>query len=95
MNENSISRLINLRHRHANNLWYAVFQNDRKKEDERKLMAETGHSKNVENWQKMIAACNGMGADYQPTNANLAHASMNTLLTFTKPPSRSRLCFSG
>jgi len=44
-------------------------------------MAETGHSKNVENWQKMIAACNGMGADYQPTNANLALASMNTLLT--------------
>lgn len=44
-------------------------------------MAETGHAKNVENWQKMIAAVTGMGAGYQPTNANLAVASMNTLLT--------------
>ena len=40
-------------------------------------MAETGHAKNVENWQKMIAACAGFGGDYQPTNANLAVASMN------------------
>ena len=24
-------------------------------------MAETGHAKNVENWQKMIAACTGFG----------------------------------
>ena len=44
-------------------------------------MAETGHAKNVENWQKMIAACAGFGAGYAPTNAELALASMNTLLT--------------
>ena len=44
-------------------------------------MAETGHAKNVENWQKMIAACAGFGAGYAPTNADLALASMNTLLT--------------
>jgi hypothetical protein len=44
-------------------------------------MAETGHAKNVENWQKMIAACTGFGAGYAPTNPNLALASMNTLLT--------------
>lgn len=44
-------------------------------------MAETGHAKNVENWQKMIAACTGFGAGYQPTNPDLALASMNTLNT--------------
>ncbi len=44
-------------------------------------MAETGHSKNVENWQKMIAACTGFGAGYVPTNPDLALASMNTLNT--------------
>lgn len=44
-------------------------------------MAETGHAKNVENWQKMIAACTGFGVDYAPSNANLTVASMTTLLT--------------
>ncbi len=44
-------------------------------------MAETGHAKNVENWQKMIAACTGFGPGYNPSNANLTVASMNTLLT--------------
>ena len=34
-------------------------------------MAETGYPKNLENWQKMIAACAGFGADYDPSNANL------------------------
>ena len=33
-------------------------------------MAETGHAKNVENWQKMIAACTGFGGDYKPSSAN-------------------------
>lgn len=31
-------------------------------------MAETGHAKNVENWQKMIAAGTGFGGDYKPLN---------------------------
>ena len=44
-------------------------------------MAETGHAKNVENWQKMIAACTGFGVDYAPSNANLTVGSMTTLLT--------------
>ncbi len=42
-------------------------------------MAETGHAKNLENWQKMIAACAGFGGGYQPTNADLDLASMNAL----------------
>ena len=44
-------------------------------------MAETGHAKNVENWQKMIAACAGFGGDYKPSNVNLTVGSMTTLLT--------------
>ncbi|MGH9949750.1 MAG: hypothetical protein ACRD6X_21490 [Pyrinomonadaceae bacterium] len=44
-------------------------------------MAETGHAKSVENWQKMIAACTGFRLGYAPTNPDLALASMNTLLT--------------
>lgn len=44
-------------------------------------MAETGHAKNVENWQKMIAACTGFGGVYKPSNANLEVASMSTLHT--------------
>ncbi len=44
-------------------------------------MAETGHAKNVENWQKMIAACTGFGGDYKPSNANLTVGGMTTLLT--------------
>lgn len=43
-------------------------------------MAETGHAKNLENWQKMIAACTGWRSGYQPTNTDLDLASMNTLL---------------
>ena len=39
-------------------------------------MAETGHAKNVENWQKMIAACTGFGGDYKPSNVNLTVGSM-------------------
>jgi len=44
-------------------------------------MAETGHARNVENWQKMIAACTGFGGDYKPSNANLTVASMDALNT--------------
>lgn len=44
-------------------------------------MAETGHAKNVENWQKMIAACTGFGGNYKPWNVNLTLGSMTTLLT--------------
>ena len=44
-------------------------------------MAETGHAKNVESWQKMIAACTGMAAGYKPSNADLDLGSMNTIAT--------------
>ncbi len=44
-------------------------------------MAETGHAKNVENWQKMIAACTGFGAGYNPSNSLLTVGKMNQLLT--------------
>ncbi len=42
-------------------------------------MAETGHAKNVENWQKMIAACTGF-VGYKPSNANLELVAMTALL---------------
>ena len=44
-------------------------------------MAETGHAKNVENWQKMIAACAGFGPGYNPSNSLLTVGKMNALLT--------------
>ena len=44
-------------------------------------MAETGHAKNVENWQKMIAACTGFGAGYNPSNSTLGVGKMAALLT--------------
>ncbi len=44
-------------------------------------MAETGHAKNVENWQKMIAACTGFGGDYKPSNTSIQLGSMTTLHT--------------
>ena len=44
-------------------------------------MAETGHAKNVENWQKMIAACTGFGAGYNPSNSLLTVGKVNALLT--------------
>ena len=44
-------------------------------------MAETGHAKNVENWQKMIAACTGFDGDDKSSNANLTIGSMTKLLT--------------
>lgn len=43
-------------------------------------MAETGHAKNVSNFQTLIAACTGMAAGYQPNNPDLDLGSMNTLL---------------
>jgi hypothetical protein len=44
-------------------------------------MAETGHAKNVENWQKMIAACTGFEGDYKPSNTSIQLGSMTTLHT--------------
>ena len=35
-------------------------------------MAETGHIKNIENFEVMISACNGFGSAYNPNNSALA-----------------------
>ncbi len=44
-------------------------------------MAETGHAKNVANFATLIAFCTGYGADYDPTNAMIDLAALNTALT--------------
>ena len=35
-------------------------------------MAETGHIKNIENFEVIISACNGYGSAYNPNNSALA-----------------------
>jgi hypothetical protein len=42
---------------------------------------ETGHHKNVANFSTLISKCNGYGASYNPSNAALSIASLNTLHT--------------
>lgn len=44
-------------------------------------MAETGHARNVEHFQQMISFCTGYGTDYDPTNAMIELAALNTALT--------------
>ncbi len=44
-------------------------------------MAETGHARNVEHFQQMISLCTGYGTDYDPTNAMIELAALNTALT--------------
>ncbi len=43
-------------------------------------MAETGHIKNVEHWQMMVAACTGFGALYNPNNPLIQLGDMQTAL---------------
>lgn len=43
-------------------------------------MAETGHAKNVANFETMISYVNGFGADYNPSNTAIRPASLNTAL---------------
>jgi hypothetical protein len=57
---------------------------------EYKNMSETGHAKNVENWQKMIAACTGFGGAYKPSNVNLEVGSM-TARKQIPPPAQGGL----
>ena len=42
---------------------------------------ETGHAKNVANFEIEISYCNGYGAAYNPTKPSITIASLNTLLT--------------
>ena len=43
--------------------------------------SETGHAKNVSNFKLLITEAQGMGADYQPVNALLSTAALDTLHT--------------
>lgn len=43
-------------------------------------MAETGHIKNIENFEVMISACNGFGWAYNPNNSALAISALQTAL---------------
>ena len=43
-------------------------------------MAETGHARNVANFQTLIAFCEGYGGDYKPTNAPVEIPSLQALL---------------
>ena len=45
---------------------------------------ETGHAKNVANFEVEISYCSGYGAAYNPTKPSLSIASLNTLLTNAK-----------
>ena len=46
--------------------------------------SETGHAKNVANFEDLISFCTGYGAQYNPSNPTLALAALNTLLTNTR-----------
>lgn len=43
-------------------------------------MAETGHAKNVANFDTLIAFCEGYGGDYKPTNPLIEIPALQTLL---------------
>lgn len=42
---------------------------------------ETGHAKNVANFENLISFCTGYGTAYNPTKTSIKVAAMNTLLT--------------
>ena len=46
--------------------------------------SETGHAKNVANYEKLIADVTALGATYNPSKANLKLPAMNTQLTAAK-----------
>ena len=46
--------------------------------------SETGHSKNVANFEDLISFCVGYGPKYSPSNPTLVLASLNTLFTNAK-----------
>ena len=43
--------------------------------------SETGHAKNVANFEKLISVCTGYGADYNPSRTELQLPALNTLHT--------------
>src|SRR5690606_18010078 len=46
--------------------------------------SETGHAKNVANFEDLISICQGYGAAYNPTKNSLKIAQLQTQLTSTK-----------
>jgi hypothetical protein len=42
---------------------------------------ETGHAKNVANFDELIGFCTGYGATYNPSKASIKLATLGTLLT--------------
>jgi hypothetical protein len=46
--------------------------------------SETGHAKNVANYEKLIADITALGTAYNPSKANLKFAALNTQLTAAK-----------
>jgi len=42
--------------------------------------SETGHAKNVANFEDLISFCTGYGTAYNPTKNSIKIAAMNTLL---------------
>ena len=46
--------------------------------------SETGHTKNVDNFETMISFCTGYGATYNPSNSNLTVPNLTTLFDDSK-----------
>ncbi|HKJ81905.1 MAG TPA: hypothetical protein VJ954_07770 [Ignavibacteriaceae bacterium] len=43
--------------------------------------SETGHAKNVANFEKLVSFCSGYGADYNPSNSEIAIEALTTMQT--------------
>jgi len=43
--------------------------------------SETGHAKNVANFEDLISFCQGYGTNYNPSKVSIQLASLNTLRT--------------
>jgi len=44
--------------------------------------SETGHAKNVANFKDLIAVCTGPGSSYNPANASIKPAELNSKFIF-------------
>lgn len=46
--------------------------------------SESGHAKNVANFEQLTVNCSGLGTNYNPSNASIKSAALTTLLTSAK-----------
>lgn len=46
--------------------------------------SETGHAKNVANFEQLVSYCTGYGATFNPAKAALKLPALNTMLTNAK-----------